>query len=57
MKKTTRTSWARKFKITRRMKKTRKGDEDGRDGEDEDNGRTMRTTRMMVMEMKMIFIA
>ena len=57
MKKTTRTSWARKFKITRRMKKTRKGDEDGRDGEYEDNGRTMRTTRMMVMEMIMIFSA
>ena len=57
MKKTTRTSWLRKFKITRRMKKTRKGDEDERYGEDEDHGRTMRTTRMMVMEMIMIFIA
>ena len=57
MKKTTRTSWARKFKITRRMKKTRKGDEDERYGEDEDHGRTMRTTRMMVMEMIMIFNA
>ena len=49
MKQTTRTSWLRKFKITRRMKKTRKGDEDERYGEDEDHGRTMRTTRMMAM--------